>query len=239
MFDPTEIVILVPILRRPHLIEPLIKNVAATTPAGVDLIFLPDPHGDDESVETLNELDAHYAWSDTTGWAGKINEATKYLGYRYLFCCADDVIFHRGWLDAVMQMMGGLAIIKPGSGPDTISEQIQVVGTLDNLTSNVMAGEHATHFMVDRQYIDTFGGVIDEGPGSFLPTAYRHNYTDTEFIETAKARGVFAPSAALVEHAHFLAGAPFDETYRIGEDSKVADSLIFEQRRHLWEGGVK
>jgi hypothetical protein len=27
----------------------------------------------------------------------------------------------------------------------------------------------------------------------------------------------------------------FDETYRIGEESKMADAAIYESRRHLWE----
>jgi hypothetical protein len=230
-WKPEDVVILVPILNRPHLIGPLMGNVKATTPEGVQLVFLPDDD-DGESLEELARVHGSHVASPMRGWAGKLNGEvtgktpeglTWWPGIDYVFCCADDVLFHPGWLDEVMSVMV--------TYPNT-----RVVGTLDLLTSNVMAGEHATHFMVDRRYIDEVGGVVDEGPGSFLCEKYRHNYVDTEFIGTARARGVFQPSRAVVEHLHHLTEkAMYDDVYRIGDASMQADARIFEKRRHLWE----
>lgn len=228
-YDPSEVAILVPILGRPHLVEPLKRNVENVTP-DPHLLFIPDVK-DDESIEACYDCGAMFTLGGKT-WAEKINWVTSQLGprFRYIFCAADDVLFHDGWLDKVMAVMG-----THNGGRVFIEDAVRVVGTRDLLTANVEAGDHATHYMVDRRYIDKVGGVIDEGPGSFLPTVYRHNYTDSEFIETAKKRGVFAPSTAVVEHLHPLAGkAMHDATYRIGDESKAADAAIFESRRHLW-----
>lgn len=206
-------------------------NISATTPSEARLVVLPDDD-DAETITELNRQRVDYLLTGQRGWAPKINEAAHQLDHRYLFCGADDIVAHDGWLDKVMDVMG-----EPTPSPFYwTGDLVQVVGTLDNLTSNVMAGEHATHFMVDRAYLAKQGGVIDEGPGSFLPEQYRHNWVDREFIETAKARGVFAPSTAVVEHAHHLNGAAaYDDTYRIGDASMNADAAIYESRRHLWE----
>ena len=231
-WKPDEVILLVPILQRPHLIEPLRQNWKRTTPEETMLVFLPDDD-DGESLDELRRVGASAVPSEARGWAGKINAEVRsgpndlsrwWQEVRYVFCMADDVVLHPGWLDEVMSVM-------------TTYPNTRVVGTLDLLTGNVMAGEHAVHFMTDRRYIDEVGGVVDEGPGSFLCEKYRHNYVDTEFIGTAKSRGVFQPSRAVVEHLHHIGDkAQYDDVYRIGDASKAKDAAIYDRRRALWGG---
>jgi hypothetical protein len=116
------------------------------------------------------------------------------------------------------------------------------------LNPYVLAGTHATHYLVSRWYLENAGGVADAPPGDpswpaslrppVLFEGYDHNYTDTEFIETARARGVFAPCLdAVVEHLHVVAGkAQWDETYRKGAARMGDDEVLFQQRRGLWGG---
>ncbi len=86
-------------------------------------------------------------------------------------------------------------------------DPVQVVGTNDLLNTDVLQGTHATHYLIDRRYIDQAGGVPGAPPGIVLFEGYGHNFTDTEFIAVARARGVFAPClASVVEHVHFFAG---------------------------------
>jgi hypothetical protein len=84
-----------------------------------------------------------------------------------VFAGADDLNFQPGWDTAALALMDGW---------------VQVVGTNDLLNPYVTAGLHATHYLVDRRYLDDVGGVVDQGPGSFLFDGYDHQYTDTEFI---------------------------------------------------------
>jgi len=79
--------------------------------------------------------------------------------------------------------------------------------------------------------------VVDEGPGSFLHEGYGHNYTDTEFIGTAKARARFRPCLdSVVRHLHQSAGfTPHDATHDKAEATYGADSELYDARRPLWQ----
>lgn len=153
-------------------------------------------------------------------YAEAVNESWQTVSEPFLFLGADDCLFHEGWADAALALM---------------DDEIRVVGTNDLRNPYVLEGWHSTHSLVDRRYIERVGGVIDAGPGSFL-YPYDHSYTDSEFIETAIAREVFAPCAdSVVEHFHpdFHTREP-DEIHhktrrRIGEDFET-----FCDRRHLW-----
>lgn len=224
-----DLAIVVPVHHRPAALVPLLDNITLTTPDAT-VIIMPTPE-DEATITQLERIQEtgrypKLCWFVIDGalqWSTKLNLAYKLVGdgYRYLFTGADDIVFTPGWLDAAL---------------DKMQRGIMVVGTRDMLTTVVMDGAHATHFLVDTDYLIDPGGVVDEGPGSFLYEGYRHNYADDEFIRTAKARYRFAMSEAVVRHLHHLSGATsYDDTYKIGDDSKQADSILFESRRHLWE----
>jgi hypothetical protein len=140
---------------------------------------------------------------------------------RHIFLAADDLHFHPGWLDECKALMG---------------DGVYVVGTNDLCNGRVMSGLHATHYLIDRHYIEEKTGTADRSY-PILYEGYDHNFTDTEFIETAKSRGAFAPClTAIVEHKHFLFGkSQKDATYEKGYLKHDEDRKIYESRKHLWE----
>ena len=118
----------------------------------------------------------------------------------------------------------------------TALPHLRVVGTNDLCNPYVSAGMHSTHSLVDRRYLDEVGGTVDAGPGSFLPTCFQHNYTDTEFIGTAKMRAVFAPCLdSVVEHLHWSLGlTPEDATTAKTIAHLDDDGRLYDERKDLW-----
>lgn len=155
-------------------------------------------------------------------YAKAINAGWKLTDARYLFTSADDTVFSEGWLEACLEVMG---------------DGVCVVGTNDLHNPYVLAGEHSTHTLFDREYIETLGAVIDEGPGSFLHEGYDHGYVDSEAVETARARGVFAPCLdAIAEHLHPAFGTRDVDDVTIRTRRRWhADWQLFMRRRRLWE----
>jgi len=167
------------------------------------------------SLLVVNELSKNYA--------GAVNTAVKYARGDLYMIAADDLTFHTGWAMYATRNMNALPSIK-------------VVGTNDLLNDFVLQGYHATHYLVAADYIWDIGGVVDEAPGQVLHEGYTHNFVDTEFIGTAKARAVFVPCLeAVVEHNHFTAGkSDKDSTYDKGYANLQEDADLYYARRHLW-----
>lgn len=186
------------------------------------MLFICDP--DDEAEQEA------IAWERTRttlrvnavapggNYAFKVNYGVNLTREPLIFLGADDLHFHPGWLAA--------AIAK-------LSDGVGVVGTNDMCNPAVMAGEHATHFLVTREYAQR--GTIDD-LDKLLHEGYPHEWVDNEFIETAKARDAYAMAlGAVVEHLHPLAGkAPSDELYAGAPERMAAGQAIFDKRRHLW-----
>lgn len=152
-------------------------------------------------------------------YARKINTGLRSSTEPLLFLGADDLLFHPGWLDAAK------AKLAPGVG---------VVGTNDLGSPRVIAGDHATHSLVTRDYADRFG-TIDE-PGKILHEGYPHEFVDDELVETAKHRGAWAFAAdAHVEHLHPSWGkAAPDRMYGQQRRRMAAGRPIYNERRRLW-----
>ena len=152
-------------------------------------------------------------------YAGAINTGVTETDEPFVFAGADDVRFHEGWFDHAVALMDG---------------QIEVVGTNDLGNPDVLAGTHATHYLVSRNYATQ--GVVDQ-LGIMLHEGYDHNYTDTEFIQTAIARGKFQPCLqAEVEHLHVAWGkATHDAGYTKSFAQAHVDAQRYAERKHLWE----
>jgi hypothetical protein len=216
------VVIVVPVLRRPHRVAPLLQSIEAGTPEPHRVVFVasPDDHAEQSAITAAGAsmlvLDEPPRCGD---YARKINHAYRSTDEAMLFLGADDLHFHRGWLPAAT------ARIRDGAG---------VVGTNDLGNSRVLRGEHATHSLVTRAYADAFG-TIDE-TGKLLHEGYEHEYVDDELVGTAKRRGAwaFAPDS-VVEHLHPHWGkAPTDALYDAQAERMRASRRLFERRRRLW-----
>jgi glycosyltransferase involved in cell wall biosynthesis len=212
-----EVVIVAPVLRRPQNVKPLLDSVRETTPTG-RVLFVTDP-GDTAEQEAIRAEGADMLIVKGN-YAKKINRAVAETDEPLILQAADDLRFHPGWLEAAKAKLG------PGIG---------VVGTNDLSSKRVLAGAHATHALITREY--TKLGTIDD-PTKVMHECYPHEYVDDEFIETAIMRNAFAPALdAIVEHMHPYAGkADDDELYSKAGRRMLIGRLIYRWRRRKWAG---
>lgn len=219
-----ELAIIVPVLRRPQNVRPLLESIHASVP-DAHVIFVADPDDETEiaEIKLFQEcLEALYGdltislLTDAGNYAEKINLAVHVCDEPLIFFGADDLRFTAGWLDAAKAAMAGGA---------------QVIGVNDLLPRR---RHHATHFLVTREY--AIQPTIDnERPGPLF-TGYRHNFVDDELIATATKRGVYRYAGeSRVEHLHPQGrSAPDDDTYKKGRESFRTDKAMFLGRARLW-----
>lgn len=228
--------IVCPVLARPHRVEPLARAFAETTPEPYRLMFVGTVGDSAELDEVRRVAEADPAVvlevldpNPVGDYARKCNHAYRVSSEPFLFLGADDLAPRAGWLSAALELMA--------------DERIGVVGTQDLGNARVIAGDHATHSLVRRSYVDRFGsrafGVnrrpIDK-PGEILHEGYPHEFVDDEFVATARRRGAFAfCHASVVEHLHPLWGkAPTDPIYDAHAQRMAAGRAVFAKRRKLW-----
>lgn len=215
--------VVVPTIGRAYRLADLAANIKRATHMPHRVVFVTEAH-DTDTIETVRSLGLEPVINmRTENYAGAVNTAYEQSDADYLFAGADDLIWHDGWDTSCLQLF---------------DDWFGVVGTNDLLNPYVLAGSHSTHHLVARWYLDDIGGVVDEGPGSFLPECYDHNFTDTEFIGTAKMRARFRPCLdSIVEHLHVTTGrAPADETHQRSVRAFAEDSALYDERRDLWFG---
>jgi hypothetical protein len=129
----------------------------------------------------------------------------------------DDCKFRAGWLDHLQHVAKNYGA--------------KVVGSNDLANPRVVRGEHATHWMVARDYIAEVGASWD-GPGVWAHEGYRHNFVDDEIVSAAIQRGVFQVAlGSIVEHFHPMTGkAETDDVYEECQKHFMADARLFEKR---------
>lgn len=214
----TDLVVLVPMFGRPHRVHPLLESIRATCDARV--LFLLTP-GQDDVLQAVDETGSEVLLVDYApgDFARKTNLGIAATTESLIFTGADDLRFHPGWLEAAR------ARLAPGIG---------VVGTNDLCNKRTIRGEHATHFLVTRAYVEEHG-TVDE-PGKFFHEGYPHEWCDDEAVETAKRRGAWAHARdSIVEHLHPMVGkAPVDELYAAQGARIEAGRIVYKRRRPLW-----
>jgi hypothetical protein len=215
-----EVAVLVPVLGRPEHAAPFMASLRASTGLAVAYAIC-DEH-DRNAILAWKEAGAHILdvarpEHDRPGtFAEKVNLGYRVTAELWVLLVGSDVAFHPGWLDHALHAAG---------------DRFHVVGTNDLASPRVMAGEHATHPLVRRSYIDEQGASWD-GPGIVAHEGYRHWFVDDEVVTAAKQRGVWTPAlASKVEHLHpYFGKAEMDEVYRLGEQHVEQDRALFERR---------
>ena len=224
----TDLSILIPALRRPENAARQVDDIDAVTEGDYEIVFITTA-GDIAQQRAVDDLRAHEhprvrhltINPNTVGdYAKKINFAVRNTTSRWLFTGADDLHFHPGWFDAAV-----LASTSTGC---------RVVGTQDMGNRRVLTGEHSTHSLVDRSYVDELG-TIDE-PSKMLHEGYVHEFVDDEFVETARMRGEFVFAfRSIVEHLHPLWGkAPSDRLYDDHRRRMALGRRVYTKRRPMW-----
>lgn len=214
------VAVLIPSYHRPERLTQALASLEENTAGEYTPYVIVEPD-DTETFEAALDSDAVvFVNEGRPCYAGAINTAYHNTTEPYLFAGADDLAFHPRWLSIALEQM-----VPP----------IQVVGTNDLLNPFVAQGTHATHYLVRRGYLDVRGGLKGE-PGSFMLEELSHQYTDTLFIDLARAREVFAPCLeSVVEHLHFLNGkAPKDETYDRAYRDIEADEETYRNKIAEW-----
>lgn len=222
----SNLVVLVPVLSRPQNVQPLVESLVANTDADFRLVFVCSPDDDEERTACrATEADVIVvAWQPgRADFAKKINLAFSLTDEKWLFQAADDLAFGKGWDTAAFA--------------EAARHKVGVVGTNDLHNPSVMRGKHSTHTLFSREYIETYGGTVDNS-GVVFSEAYCHQFTDTEFIETATMRKQFVFAArSIVEHRHPHWGlAPMDDTYEKATKDTKEDGALFARRRLVVQG---
>jgi glycosyltransferase involved in cell wall biosynthesis len=214
--------ILVPVLNRPHRAAPLVEAFTAATFEQHRIVFICTEDDDAEQdacrATGTDVLVLPGPWQ-RGDYGRKMNYGYRNTTEEVLFLAADDIVPAAGWYSTAAALF---------------SEQIQVVGTNDLGNQRVMNGVHSTHTLITRKYADEQGTV--DGPGAIFCEGYNHWYCDDEFIQTAQARGAFAPCLeSIVEHFHYYwKHTEKDATYKLGERYRNNDRRLYERRKHLW-----
>lgn len=215
--------IIVPVLARPHRVEPLLASIWEATPEPHRVLFVADRTDRDElaAIEAAGAEVEVFHHPDRPGtYPEKINAGYRASTEPILFLAADDVTFHVGWLAEIHR---------------ALAHGAKVVGTNDLGNKRTISGEHSTHTAVLRSYADRPGGPADRR-GAVLHEGYRHWFCDDELVGVARHRRVWAHCPnAVVEHLHPYHGkAERDATYDLGEANERADRVLFRKRRRLW-----
>lgn len=231
--DESDLVILTPLWRRPHRVAPIYDSVRRITPgAHLCLIVSADDAPVLDAVHELFDemnrtgydsvLVADWPGGTPGDYARKMNMGFNATAEPHLFLGADDLLYHPGWLKAC------------GDAIERTPGPVGVVGTNDLGNRRVLRGEHSTHSLVMRDYVQRHG-TIDE-PNKMLHEGYVHEYVDDELVETAKSRRAYAHADdAHVEHLHPLFGkAAYDESYEAMQMRMTRSRTYFMERRKLW-----
>lgn len=210
-----EVAVIVPVLRRPQNAEPFMRSLRAST--GLARVYAVADNDDPETAEAWAEAGAEVIVGDAVTFAKKVNLGYSKTSEPWLFLAGDDVKFHAGWLDHAQHVAESL--------------EAHVVGTNDLGNPRVTSGEHATHLLIRRSYVDEVGASWD-GPGVVAHEGYRHWFVDDELVTAAKVRGVWQMAlGSVVEHNHPLfSKAQTDEVYELGQSFAKQDQDVFQAR---------
>lgn len=214
------VAVIVPVLNRPQNAKPFMDSLRAST--GLATVYAVADIEDEETIKAWKSAGAQVVtayiprWNGVGTFAQKVNLGCEVTTQPWLFVVGDDVRFRPGWLDQAQAVAGDL---------------YGVIGTNDLGNPRVTAGEHATHLLIRRSYVDKLGASWD-GPGVVCHEGYRHWFVDDEIVTVAKQRGAWTPAlASIVEHLHPMFGkAESDSTYRLGQSFVEQDRALFEER---------
>jgi glycosyltransferase involved in cell wall biosynthesis len=208
------VAVIVPVLNRPQNAEPFMRSLIAST--GLAQVYA--ACSEDDDAKAWEAAGATVVRTEGTSFAEKVNEAYEWTDEPWVLLVGDDVRFRAGWLDHAQQV--------------AINTGAKVIGTNDLANPRVTAGDHATHMLIARDYIDEQGASWD-GPGVVCHEGYGHWYVDDEIVTVAKQRGTFAPAlASVVEHLHPMTEkSEMDATYKKGQASAGRDKIKFSKRQ--------
>jgi glycosyltransferase involved in cell wall biosynthesis len=89
--------IIIPTIGRAHRLPDLLENINAATVGVHRVLFVTEPF-DEDTIAMVRSLDLEPVINKRTeNYAGAVNTAYEESDGQFLFCGADDLIFHAGW----------------------------------------------------------------------------------------------------------------------------------------------
>jgi hypothetical protein len=225
----TDLLVVLPLLGRPKRVQLVLRSLEDATPEDHDVVLACTQTDHAVVLEaqaaaaTRPNVRVQLSPPRYVGdYAKKVNQAYRESDHPFLFLGADDLRFEWGWWVAARRQLDA-------------NSRIGVVGTNDLApTDRARRGEHSTHSVVRRSYVQE-RGLIDGGD-AILYEGYTHEYVDDELVGTAKHRQAWCYAAdSIVEHLHPHWGkAPTDSIYRKSNQRMVRDRRLIALRRRLW-----
>ena len=205
--------VLVPAMRHSNA-ERFMATLRAST--GLATVYAIAMDDEDEAAAAWEAAGATVIRGSGISFASRMNHGYANTDEPWVFITGDDVTFHPGWLDHAQVVAG---------------DEFHVIGTNDLGNPRVTSGEHATHMLIRRSYVDEVGASWD-GPKNVCHEGYRHWYVDDELVVASKQRNVWAMAlGSVVEHHHPLWGdTEDDDIYRLGRSFAAEDRETFEKR---------
>lgn len=223
------VTIIVPVLKRPQNVKPLVKSINENT-KDCQILFVMSPEYKalylDTLIEVFDETDNVEFMTlsvrcDYGDYARKINFGLRNSCTDWVFTGADDLKFHSDWFDNAMKIA---------------DDNIHVIGTQDLGNSRVLLGKHSTHSLIRAEYARKIGLTAEHEGGLIYSPAYPHEYMDDELVGIAKNRGIWKFSFdSVVEHMHPNWGkASEDDSYAQQGTRMVIGKNVMYTRRNRW-----
>lgn len=206
-----QVAVIIPLMR-PHRIAPVVQSIADSTSDYRIIVLATGACADackDLPVTLIDDGGGTFPQRMNRGYG----ESTE----QFLMTGADDLSFRPGWFEAARRVL----------------DQIEGGGTC---ATNDLYNSAGTHFIADRRYIQTWGGVMNQ-PNVFMDESYLHAYCDDSYRKTAQFHGRWGGvvNDCVVEHLHVGAGrAPHDAVYAAGEATMSQGLAMFQSQAHLW-----
>lgn len=211
--------ILVPVMRRPENAESFMRSLKAST--GLATVYALCDQDDPDTIKAWRAVGAktmcnNYGLLHAGTFSEKVNYGWLHTKEPWTLIVGDDVKFHAGWLDHAQAVAG---------------DRYDVIGTNDLGNPRVLSGEHATHLLIRRTYVQDVGASFDS-PGVIAHEGYRHCYVDDEIVTAAKQRNTWAMAlGSIIEHKHPLwSDTPDDAVYKLGRKYMIEDQRLYLSR---------
>jgi hypothetical protein len=213
--------IYLPTYKRPQKLAAVAKNIEETTKNPFTLYF--GLEKDDKEGIKAAKATGHQVIVNPyePGYANTVQALFEQSDGKYFFASNDDFVHLPDWDEGPIEQLQRF-------------DGLMVCGCHDGNPKT----RYYTTFFVKRQYIEDMSGVIDLPGRVFYP--YVHNYTDTEFTETAIKRGVWdVCTRKCIEHhnpglSEYFGEIEHDETYEKNNRAAGQDSETYHARKHLW-----
>lgn len=210
--------VIIPVWNRPERAAPVLVSIADTSDATAVFVVSADDEREQKRLRAGSRCEVivvDWPGGSPGDYARKVNAGVAATGSEWVFQGADDLRFEPGWLDACLAVHADTGC--------------RVIGTNDQCNPRVMRGQHSTHSLVHRSFIEEIGD--GDEPGTLLHEGYWHGFVDDELVTVARMHREFAHAPlAVVRHLHPNCGeSDMDATYE-----RALDGTHFRRDRQLY-----